>query len=775
MRLLPAMERIWRSGEYIGDQRPTLRVTVQRPKMALRSFGVMTSFRYVNPPLSATPTAMDILNASNIDPNHGRKVTQSYADFLFSNESPPKELPDLVIKSCDWSTSLDSDAGTMTLTMFNSMPGEQPSSALPMPGDGSQTPSTRRDLDYLAYYTYNRGQSQWSKRWGHAKDLWTGWIMPDNIVRTYQGYGRSTFVPPELDPNLAITGTWLIDSVEMTALGLMTDQCRNMARLLLDQHTGEPVVPHDFNDPMSFQNWDTKIATPPVRTRVPLSISDTSSRYGPYKTSEGLVDVPNFDTERYRGHAPGDVLDDSAQSYWMSFAHIKPRWPWGVEWIEVKMHPSRIEIIKTWLVGHGYTVYVSVFADGHWRNKRGLPAGGGDPKISWTPNPTNPTRDQQARVPYMMSFTAGERFKQGLTSISLPVPVDKVTKVRLSFTNLQRLPGITKLTDFRFGMRSLQVFGAEKPGQANLKKGPAGANPGRYSDYTDIVKLCCAWGGLYWPSNGFSKYADESSHPVSYRRSDPVLGVYGRVWGDFEQTGTSGGAEIPVDSLENKSLMDVINMVRDVIGFIFFIDETGAAQWRLPNLYEKGNWITDRSVNAGRTVKVRTIDERENLTDVSPTISSQNIRDTYQVQNYTTTKTAAGYNPNPTGLRKIGIWADDRFYDADLQRAADMISIRGLFTYRTDRVTIPGFPGIQIDDQVTVMERATSEGFIHYVSGIESSHDVTTGEWTYTLTTNWLGDRPDGVWALPPRGLPGEITNHLSKVRARAQIRSTVT
>ena len=78
---------------------------------------------------------------------------------------------------------------------------------------------------------------------------------------------------------------------------------------------------------------------------------------------------------------------------------------------------------------------------------------------------------------------------------------------------------------------------------------------------------------------------------------------------------------------------------------------------------------------------------------------------------------------------------------------ADMIALRGAFTYRTDTISIPGYPAIQPDDQVRIYERTTSEGFLHYVDTIQSSNDLTKGQWTYELSTHWLGDNPNEVWA----------------------------
>jgi hypothetical protein len=76
-----------------------------------------------------------------------------------------------------------------------------------------------------------------------------------------------------------------------------------------------------------------------------------------------------------------------------------------------------------------------------------------------------------------------------------------------------------------------------------------------------------------------------------------------------------------------------------------------------------------------------------------------------------------------------------------------------MFSYRSNSVTIPGNPAIQIDDQVRIYERVTGETYIHYVSGINSKWDVQTGQWTYTLTTHWLGETPFSDWSFDPNTL----------------------
>ncbi len=753
MRRLPAMEAIWRRGIYTGPTRPMARLTVQRPKVALRTFGLMSTFSYIStpPPSGVQTTTGSILNGV-IDPTHGRKVSNTYADILFSNTGVPKEIPN--IKSVNWTRSLDSDAAQLTVELYNTKPRDIDD---PIPMAGRVVPESRRDLDHPGWYTPTRGTSANSKRWGHTKNDWYGMLLPDNIIRTYEGYGFDPSVAPEKDPNLVQTGVWMIDSIRMNALGTITVNARDLARLLLDQQSSEPVIPKDF-DPLRFSDWQTDVVSNPARSRVPLQISDHSNRYGPFKQPDGTYSDTNPSPDLYRGHRPTDVLDDNPATWWMSFSHIKPNWRWGVEWIEVKCKPTTIDQIGIWLIGHGYTMYTSVYSDGAWLGPDLKPATASTPRVPWQYNPESPPypnyRDQQARIPYTFSGPLNADWARRLQFIVSPKPLPKVTKVRFSFRNLQHIPGVTpNKNSFRVAVRQIYINAAPYSTTTKLTPGPAGSNPGRYSDYTDIVKLACAWAGLFWPATAYHRNSDATTTPIRFKRNDDgVLGaVNGRVWGDFEQTGTTGFVPID-DPLVNKSLMDVVTYIRNIIGYAFFIDEHGAAQWRLPNCYDLGNWVANNDRTVGRTSRILNIDEKQILVSLDSTLNSRNVFEYIRVSNLNPDVkegVASTYNPNPIGLRRVGLWNEDRFKDTELQRTADMTAAAALWLYRTDRAVIPGFPGIQIDDQVRLWERVTSEGNIHYVKAIQSSNDLETGEWTYTLDTQWLGDNPRTKWAIP--------------------------
>jgi hypothetical protein len=308
---------------------------------------------------------------------------------------------------------------------------------------------------------------------------------------------------------------------------------------------------------------------------------------------------------------------------------------------------------------------------------------------------------------------------------------------------------------------------------AHIEPG-AGENPGTYENYTDIVKLFCAWGGFFWPeharqvlSDGTEMQYDFGATDFGLENVDPVLGIEGsgRVWGDFEDAALAGAAPLGVPQFDKKSLMDGISYVRDVIGYIFYIDEEGAVVWRNPNVFAAGNWIGNKSVSAGRVEEILEIDERQTLMGLRAKLTSRTMRE----RTFVATPDgkigalAVGYNPNPVGLRRIQGWTDFHFNtEGEAQVTAELIALRQLFTFRTDTLTIPGYSVIQVDDQIRIYEQVTGEGYIHYIKGINCSLDMETGHYTYDLDTHWLGERPFDLWVFNPADLSEETQAYLA-------------
>lgn len=493
------------------------------------------------------------------------------------------------------------------------------------------------------------------------------------------------------------------------------------------------------------------------------------------------------------GHSPLHAFDGSDSSYWLSIGNQRNDQGYSYEWIEGNLNNVELTHVtfKTANApGGAYMVYVSVFARGSWVQHSGHDV------IPY--NEHLPESHNGADIPFCETFHEAKN-DQGPHTVVFRTPIPGATRVRITFYNLQDF-GLGQYR-YRAGVRSFQAFGVSGTSNGAPLAGPAfdndspeiiqsyevytpptitpgaGENPFFYEDYTDIIKLLCAWGGFFWPeqatirlSDGTSQHYDFGTGPYGLENVDPVLGIQGsgRVWGDLEQTGTAGAITIPIDQWDKKSLMDGISSVRDIIGNLFFIDDTGGVVWRKPNWYALGNWIGDNASNVGRTDAMLTIDERQTLITLSTVLSGKNTRERVFVGNVDGSIAALskGYNANPTGLRRIGGWTDMYFQSpAECQLMADLIVVQQMLSYRTDTLTISGNPAIQVDDQIRLSEQVTGEGnYVHYVNAVSSSIDLESGEYVYQLATNWLGERPFDMWAFNPGDLSPETQAYIKAI-----------
>lgn len=704
---------IWTSGDFTGDNRPIARVTIQRLHV----------------------------NLTSVDKK------RLFASSVFGQADRPRELPN--VKSVTWERSITSDVATATVVFYNTTP-----LAL------GQTPPISGDLDLRGYYTFNYGKNDWSvDRWGQSPNKWQDYLVPDRLLRTYEGYGWDATKPPEKDPNLTQTGMWLIDTVEYSADGLITITCRDIGRLLLDHICFPPVIPL-ANYPLQFV----------LEHDVPNNTKDTlGGLYRPtYQTDSNVPYVGHGGG--VHGHYGKHAFDSSGKTYWMSIGNGQPHAGYSYEYIQGDTHGGTVAAVKYRVWGGPYRVYLSIKVGGKWLGRSKVPYDRNNPVSA--PN--------GADIHYVASQTVDH---EGTGTFGFTTPYKNVQAVRLCFTDLYN-SGIGPFK-YRSGVRDFACFTSYKKGAA-----PGKHKEGDYKDYSEVVKYLLACGGFYWPnsSSAFFTYSDGSTHkqrPAASKLfpagNDPYL-KKGRVWGDILMSGVGqagiadGTAKLDVPIFDKKPLMDGIAFIRDILGFLFFIEETGGAVFRLANVYQIGNFVGNDAADAGykkglvdsHTGKpnVLTIDEKQTLIGLTAKLSSENIRESVFIAN-TDGKigaVASGFNPvkPDPGLRRVGGWTDQNFESVDeCQRMADMIVVRQAFEYRTDQLTIVATPAIQIDDQIRVYERTTGEGSIHYVRSISSSNDLEEGRWTYNVATHWLGEHPFDRWAFDPGKLSKATTTFL--------------
>lgn len=495
------------------------------------------------------------------------------------------------------------------------------------------------------------------------------------------------------------------------------------------------------------------------------------------------------------GHTGAHAFDDDINSYWLSVGNSRPDAPYAYEWIEGSCGTAAINAVGFRSAYKNMLCYVSLKTKEGWITH--------DPSnvIPYDPNHAA-SSPNGANIPFVTAKVVNPNGIKDVVRITLAQAYPGVERVRLTFYNLPNT-GVGTYK-YRAAINEVYAWGnASTPDAARTAPTPeggevtdargvrivpagfipgAGGTPGMYEDYTDIVKLLCAWGGLFWPENGRvyacdGTYTSFSFGPAPYNLGpniDPVLGLGphnkgGRVWGDFEVAGVAGVKDLTVDLFDKKPLMDGVSHVRDILGFLFYIDEEGSAVFRSPNIYTQGNWVLNRSGNAGRTPEMVVIDELQTLVDLTATLSSRNVREQVFIgtPDGKIAGTAKGMNPNPSGWRRVAGWTDQNFATKEeCQVMADLITLRQLFTYRGDNLTIAGYPRIQINDQIRINERVTSESYIHYVKSINSELDMETGQWIYNLETHWLGERPYSAWAFDPKKDLLKVTQrYLQQVR----------
>ena len=710
MRNVPQqMTDAWLSGDYTGPQRAMQRATIQ---------------------------------VINLKERRVDSVDEVYAMAVFGQTQTPVELPN--VKSISWQRSVDSDAASCTLVLYNTEP-------LPL----GQVPDLDGNLDLPGYYTFNRGRTNYlpaSTRWGHTANAWQDMLVPDRLIKTYEGYGFDSTVGPDLDPHMVQSGVWLIDDVRYGTDGLITVECRDLGRLLLDQIMFPPVVPMQ-QYPLQFETrhevTSTSVSTASGFTSGTLS--NDSNAAGGYTGFNGSV----------YGHQPSHALDTDPSTYWLSIGNATPNSDYSFEWLEINVSGA-VSAVKVHTWGGPYRMYVSVYADGAWQ---------GQAKVPYNPK-SQAAAPNGSDIPYLAVATV-DKDAENVVRFST---VQGVTKVRVTFTSLY--DSNLGTYQYRAGVRTFQVSAEVQTTTTTT------SICGNIDDYTDIVKKLLAYGGFWWSAVAAEnniEITDGSEITITpVAGSDPVLGE-GRIWGDVMMSGTAPIAPTPenpdlvsvplgVEIWDKKPLMDGINYVRDVLGFIFFVDELGAAVFRFPNMKEVGNYIGAMSSGSGPaysagTVEMVIIDEQQTLISLTARLSSRSMRERVFVANSSGAvgAMAAGHNPYPANLRRVGGWTDLHFTDSnECKVMAELITLQQVFTYRTDQVEIPGYSRIQIDDQVRLIEAITSETNVHYIKAITSEWDLETGRWTYQLDTQWLGGAPDDDWVFHQEDLSAETQTYLN-------------
>jgi len=265
------------------------------------------------------------------------------------------------------------------------------------------------------------------------------------------------------------------------------------------------------------------------------------------------------------------------------------------------------------------------------------------------------------------------------------------------------------------------------------------------------------------------------------------------IYGNVESTGIYTDKRIPGDKFDKRTVLDCINEIKQVVGYNVYVDQDGRVHFESPNWWSAGNFDDDglriyvtydeegnfTRVNegtAGSEPFIPEINEAVSLTNYSSTLDGDSLRsqiiigsdvpdeDNPSATSYIKYNPASATDeirPGVPALRNIvrpAVWIDNTFTNKDEQRImAELINLQIWFSQRTGSITCVANPNFSINDQIRILERNTSETYIHYIRSISSSMDLDSGQYVMNLTTNWLGDSDN--WVITGSNIYNPISN----------------
>jgi hypothetical protein len=333
---------------------------------------------------------------------------------------------------------------------------------------------------------------------------------------------------------------------------------------------------------------------------------------------------------------------------------------------------------------------------------------------------------------YWMMTTTGR-----VQAVGAAVDHGQTNSPSLAYPHEQLLPTGTDL-----GYQIMQTGGLVTAfGQATYYGSPVPDSQGQlrsdgnYLDYSDIIKDLALWAGFML----YDETLPGSSAPY--------------VYGNIESTGSYSKEQLPDEIFDKRPVIDAMTELKEAVGYLLFVDDEGGLRFESPNFWSYGNW--DQATGE-RIFNTPIIDEMTNLFDYGTSRNDESLRSMIIISSedpndagdttVTTTivpQTAQGLR----GLLKPAMWVNGWFQDEVEQKImAELIAMHIWFAQRLGQVTCVANPCIQINDQVRIFERSTSEVFVHYVRGVNTTHNLDDGTYTMTLTTHWLGTGED--WAI---------------------------
>jgi hypothetical protein len=320
-------------------------------------------------------------------------------------------------------------------------------------------------------------------------------------------------------------------------------------------------------------------------------------------------------------------------------------------------------------------------------------------------------------------------------------------------------------------------------------------------DYAQIVKEVAMW-------SGFTDYEPEKdsgsvvANPAEGYDNIGVVGV-------METTAIEADIEIQGDKWDKKFIIDIVNELSEVVGYSVYVDQEGGFRFESPNWWRSGNFDYNRNriwgfydvdgnftrqyyfsetlgadgaaLEAGAVPFIPEIHEELDMMSYSATISNTDKRwqiiigtDTPDPRDINRTAHVQHFppfanqevSPGVPSLRNIprtSIWTSHIFENADeRQLMAEIIGIHNYFASRTGTTSAVANPCLDLEDQVRLIEKNTSETYIHRIKGIDTEMNLDDGTYTMSLQTHWLGSAGNWVLVTTSDGEPWDDTETYS-------------
>jgi hypothetical protein len=810
-------------------------------------------------------------------PGHERGLPfRWFQDFL--NSQVELEVPNLRVIQID--RSLDQDAGTCSITIYNQKMVASPIGELGQPG----------------YYTADRAVSMEARaRWLQTVNEWARRLRPMAILRTYEGFGgHGLAIPDAVDAgNLVLTGIWFVDSATVSTDGILTVKARDPMKLLIDQQVYPPLIPHS-RYPLKYYRYvyfneaiRAASRTADGQTYDPIFVGADKHVNGVgYLLSDGFFDVDAFGDARTHDRSAGTELNTysagtsvretrSGEGYYIlngqgqiatygdavwygdpfSDGYVAANGLNGVcidmalsptgngYWVldnfghtfafgDAAVYGSQTKIYTT-----GENLYISIeshpakpgywVADVHgqiyaWPDQatQGFfdqPAlDSWDPVLSMGQNDVACLRASKSGAGYWVMTTAGQ--VQGFGDapshggVADPEPdVDWQKKYWKLIPQDDDGYLVMRGDGTVFPIGTTYYFGGGTPGGLSTKR-----TDGNYLDWSEIVRDLAIWSGFLLegattavPNDGppydadlvrqlFAAYGfvtdDEIANAVfnppptetAEQRIDRIvteLNAGDRTWsevetsisilpgaspppvepviyGNIESTGAFSPDALPDSMFDKKPVIDVIHQIKEVVGYDCRADAEGAFRFESANIYSPGNFNElGEHVN-----EIPEIDERVQLTDYSMVVDDAPLRseiiissedpDQSNAQTTITTRIRPSDAKDLRGLVKPTMWINGFFIRREEQRImAELIALRIHFQARRGSATFVANPLIDLGDQVRILERQTSDTYVHYVKSMSTTNDLDAGTYTARIETNWLGSQDK--WGVVRQGETG--------------------